>query len=225
MLTLFTTPVIYLYLDKMRWAFSRNPKHRAGTTESQARGEWRNMPVRQGVGSQPSGTRRSAGRREGPPMAVVRRRPAGRDSGGRAARVVAPAEDGAAGAGPVRPTPARVQPVFEHRPGRPLRRQRNLPPLPQGRTRLLPPHRHGASMADVDLDREPRDGSRRSSSLETPLPNRPQGQRHCGTANCSGRTRRRKYSWRSIPSSTWWVRGGTPSPTWSRWTASSWNRR
>ena len=30
MLTLFTTPVIYLYLDKMRWAFSRNPKHKPG---------------------------------------------------------------------------------------------------------------------------------------------------------------------------------------------------
>ncbi len=30
MLTLFTTPVIYLYMDKMRWAFSRNPKHKPG---------------------------------------------------------------------------------------------------------------------------------------------------------------------------------------------------
>jgi multidrug efflux pump len=27
MLTLFTTPVMYLYLDKMRWAFSRHPKY------------------------------------------------------------------------------------------------------------------------------------------------------------------------------------------------------
>ena len=33
MLTLFTTPVIYLYLDKMRWAFSRNPKHKPGQLE------------------------------------------------------------------------------------------------------------------------------------------------------------------------------------------------
>ncbi len=30
MLTLFTTPVIYLYMDKMRWTFSRNPKHKPG---------------------------------------------------------------------------------------------------------------------------------------------------------------------------------------------------
>ncbi|HEY3838436.1 MAG TPA: efflux RND transporter permease subunit, partial [Bryobacteraceae bacterium] len=30
MLTLFTTPVIYLYLDKLRWSFSRNPKHKPG---------------------------------------------------------------------------------------------------------------------------------------------------------------------------------------------------
>ena len=80
-------------------------------------------------------------------------------------------------AGPVRPTPARVQPVFEHRPGRPLRRQRDLPPLPQGRTRLLPPHRHGA----LDGGRGPRPASRRTplstTPLETPLPNRPQGRR------------------------------------------------
>jgi multidrug efflux pump len=33
MLTLFTTPVIYLYMDKMRWAFSRNPKHKPGQLE------------------------------------------------------------------------------------------------------------------------------------------------------------------------------------------------
>jgi multidrug efflux pump len=33
MLTLFTTPVIYLYLDKMRWTFSRNPKHKPGQIE------------------------------------------------------------------------------------------------------------------------------------------------------------------------------------------------
>ena len=33
MLTLFTTPVIYLYMDKMRWAFSRNPKHKPGSFE------------------------------------------------------------------------------------------------------------------------------------------------------------------------------------------------
>ncbi len=33
LLTLFTTPVIYLYLDKMRWAFSRNPRHRPGQIE------------------------------------------------------------------------------------------------------------------------------------------------------------------------------------------------
>jgi multidrug efflux pump len=33
MLTLFTTPVIYLYLDKMRWAFTRNPKHKPGHME------------------------------------------------------------------------------------------------------------------------------------------------------------------------------------------------
>ncbi len=30
LLTLFTTPVIYLYMDRMRWAFSRNPKHKPG---------------------------------------------------------------------------------------------------------------------------------------------------------------------------------------------------
>ena len=33
MLTLFTTPVIYLYMDRMRWAFSRNPKHKPGQLE------------------------------------------------------------------------------------------------------------------------------------------------------------------------------------------------
>ena len=33
LLTLFTTPVIYLYMDKMRWAFSRNPKHKPGQLE------------------------------------------------------------------------------------------------------------------------------------------------------------------------------------------------
>ncbi len=30
LLTLFTTPVIYLYMDRMRWAFSRNPRHKPG---------------------------------------------------------------------------------------------------------------------------------------------------------------------------------------------------
>jgi multidrug efflux pump len=30
MLTLFTTPVIYLYMDKMRWAFARHPEHARG---------------------------------------------------------------------------------------------------------------------------------------------------------------------------------------------------
>ena len=34
MLTLFTTPVVYLYLDKMRWAFSRNPRHKPGKLET-----------------------------------------------------------------------------------------------------------------------------------------------------------------------------------------------
>jgi multidrug efflux pump len=34
LLTLFTTPVIYLYLDKLRWAFSRNPRHKPGKLES-----------------------------------------------------------------------------------------------------------------------------------------------------------------------------------------------
>ena len=34
LLTLFTTPVIYLYMDKMRWAFSRNPKHKPGQLET-----------------------------------------------------------------------------------------------------------------------------------------------------------------------------------------------
>ncbi len=34
MLTLFTTPVIYLYLDRLRWAFSRNPKHKPGQLET-----------------------------------------------------------------------------------------------------------------------------------------------------------------------------------------------
>jgi multidrug efflux pump subunit AcrB len=35
MLTLFTTPVIYLYLDKMRWAFARKPKHKLEPMDGQ----------------------------------------------------------------------------------------------------------------------------------------------------------------------------------------------
>ena len=82
----------------------------------------------------------------------------------------------------------------------------------------------GRSMADVDLAREPPDGA----FDHPPSKRRYQIVRKdgaLGTGNCSGRTARRKWSWRSIPSSTWWVRGATPSPIWSRWTASSWNRR
>ena len=79
----------------------------------------------------------------------------------------------------------------------------------------------GRSMADVDLDREPR-GRQPSIILPRNAVTKSSARTaRSGTANCSGRTRRRKYSLEEHPVKYVVGSGGTPSPTWSRWTASS----